>query len=83
MRKEQPYQMLVFCILVTKTQIARKTSFMWKKNMILPEKCLWVFLSVFGNKALKSRAMTLHGNKTNFYQELPFKIFRAHYIPKR
>ncbi len=27
------------------------------------------------NEVLKSRAMTLHGNKTNFYQELAIKCF--------
>ncbi len=44
-----------------------------KKKVTLLEKCL---LSVFFFfLALKSRAIILHGNKTNFYEELAFKCF--------
>ncbi len=38
-----------------------------EKKMILPENVFRVFLSLIGNKALKSRAITLHLNKPNFY----------------
>ncbi len=48
---------------------------MWKKKLTLPKKCVWVFLNVLGNKALKTRAITLHGNKTNLCQELALKFF--------
>ncbi len=34
-----------------------------------------MFLTLLGNKALKSRAFTLHGNKTKFYQNLPLSVF--------
>ncbi len=45
---------------------------MWGKKKTLPEKCL---LSVFERdmqQSTKSRRITLHGNKTNFYEELDF-----------
>ncbi len=51
---------------------------LWEKNDISKK-----LLSVIGNKAVKSTGITLHGNKTNFYQELAFKCFWAPYIPKR
>ncbi len=46
-----------------------------EKKKTLPEKCL---LSVFERdmqQSTKSRTITLHGNKTNFYEELAFKCF--------
>ncbi len=43
--------------------------------MTLPEKCVWVFLSVLGNKALKTRAITLHGNKATFTKNLHLNVF--------
>ncbi len=61
----------VFTFLFTKPQITCKTSFLWEK-MTLQEKCL---LSLFERVRKKSRAITLHGNKTNFYQKLAFKCF--------
>ncbi len=75
--KEKPYQKRVssvFFTFLTKSQIACETSFMWEKNYIT-RSVFWVFLSVLGNKALKSRAITLHGNKTNFDQELAIMCF--------
>ncbi len=52
--------------------------------MTLPEKCLltvFFFFSMIGNKPLKIRTITLHGNKNNFYQEFVFKCFLTPYIP--
>ncbi len=46
-----------------------------KNNDITRKVSFECFLSVLGNKALKSRVITLHGNKNNFYQELAFKCF--------
>ncbi len=50
---------------------------MWEKNDITRKvsfKCFF-FFSMIGNKALKSRAITLHGNKINFYQVFFLSVF--------
>ncbi len=52
---------------------------MRKKKITLPEKCVWVFLSLLWNKKLKTRAITLHGNKTNFCQELALNFLNSLY----
>ncbi len=75
-KKEQPYKMREFWVFFyilsyQKPKFNAKLALSGKK-MTLPEKCLWVFLSVLGNKALESMAITIHGNKTNFYEELAF-----------
>ncbi len=44
--------------------------------MILPEQCPLSVFSMLGNKTLKRRAITIHKNKTNFYQEIAFKCFQ-------
>ncbi len=48
---------------------------MWGKKKSLPEKRLLSVFSVIGNKALKSRAITLHWNETILYQELAISVF--------
>ncbi len=45
-----------------------------KKNDITKKSVFLVFLSVICNKALKSRTITLHENKTHFYEEVFFNL---------
>ncbi len=84
---EQVYQMRVFSVffkfLVTKTPNCMRNQLYVGKKWHYQKNFFWVFLSVLGNKPLKSRGSTLHGNKTKFYQELPLKCFWSLYIPKR
>ncbi len=68
--------LVLFTFLVTKNpKLHAKRALGGEKKKTLPEKCLLSDFECDMQQSTKSRTITLHGNKSNFYEELDFKFF--------